>query len=208
MPFKSNDVILFIGDSITDVGRDYRDPGSLGHGYPLMVAAKLGMLYPDKNLTFYNRGINGHRTIDLVRRWEKDCIALKPSWVSIYIGVNDTWRRYNYGEETTAEEYERNYRLLLDRTREALDAQLILIEPFVLPVEGLDRDWGEDLNPKIDVVRKLAREYGAQLVPLDRLFAAASMKAAPAYWAGDGVHPSSAGHALITEAWLQAAGVR
>lgn len=207
MPFEENDVILFQGDSITDVGRDYRDPFSLGHGYPLMVAARLGMLYPGKNLTFYNRGINGNRAVDLVRRWDKDCLALKPTWVSIYIGVNDTWRRYDNGELTTAAEFEANYRLLLDRTREALDAKLILVEPFVLPVEGLDRDWREDLDPKIAVVRKLAREYGAQLVPNDGLFAAASMKADPAYWAGDGVHPSNAGHALITEAWLKAAGV-
>ncbi|MFD1907383.1 SGNH/GDSL hydrolase family protein [Paenibacillus rhizoplanae] len=55
-------------------------------------------------------------------------------------------------------------------------------------------------------MRELAREYGAVLVPLDGLFAAASVKAEPAFWAGDGVHPSPAGHALIADAWMKAVG--
>ncbi|AKG34441.1 SGNH/GDSL hydrolase family protein [Paenibacillus durus] len=207
MLFKENDVILFQGDSITDVGRNRFDAYSLGNGYPLMVAGRLGLLFPEKKLAFYNRGVGGDRAADLVRRWDRDCLALKPTWVSIYVGINESWYRYDSGEETTPEAFEAQYRNLLDRTRQTLDAKLILIEPFVLPVQGLNRDWREDLDPKIAVVRKLAREYRALLVPLDGLFAAASIKADPAYWTEDGVHPTPAGHALITEAWLKAVGV-
>lgn len=63
--------------------------------------------------------------------------------------------------------------------------------------------WREDLDPKITVVRELAREFDALLIPLDGLFAQASMTAPPSYWAPDGVHPSAAGHALIAKAWLK-----
>lgn len=206
MEFQENDIILFQGDSITDCGRNYEDPSSLGVGYALMVAARLGLLYPEKKLTFINRGISGNRAADLQRRWDKDCLELKPTVVSIYIGVNDTWRRFDNGEETTAAQFEASYRDIIERTLRATNAKLILVEPFVLPVPEDRKGWRQDLDPKIHVVRELAREYGALLVPLDGLFAAASMKADSAFWAPDGVHPSPAGHALITDAWLKAAG--
>ncbi|KWX73841.1 SGNH/GDSL hydrolase family protein [Paenibacillus jilunlii] len=206
MEFQENDIILFQGDSITDWGRNYEDPSSLGVGYALMVAARLGLLYPEKKLTFINRGISGNRAADLQRRWDKDCLELKPTVVSIYIGINDTWRRFDSGEETTAAQFEASYRDIIERTLRATHAKLILVEPFVLPVPEDRKGWRQDLDPKIHVVRELAREYGALLVPLDGLFAAASVKADSVFWAPDGVHPSPAGHALITEAWLKAAG--
>lgn len=206
MPFQKNDIILFQGDSITDCGRNYDEPSSLGVGYALMAGARLGMQYPEKNLTVLNRGISGNRAADLQARWERDCLELKPTWVSIYIGINDTWRRYDSGQETTTEEFEASYRDLIERTRQHLEAKLVLVEPFVLPVPEDRKSWRQDLDPKIHVVRELAREYGAILVPLDGLFAAASVKAEPAFWAGDGVHPSPAGHALIADAWLKAVG--
>ncbi|MEK4465648.1 MULTISPECIES: SGNH/GDSL hydrolase family protein [Paenibacillus] len=206
MIFQQNDVILFQGDSITDWGRNHEDASSLGVGYAMMVAARLGHLYPEKNLTFFNRGIGGNRIVDLQGRWDKDCLDLKPTWVSIYIGINDTWRRFDSGEETTPEQFEASYRDLIERTRKSLNAKLVLIEPFVLPVPEDRRTWRQDLDPKIHIVRELARDYGAPLVPLDGLFAAASVKAEPAYWAYDGVHPTPAGHALIADAWLKTMG--
>lgn len=171
-----------------------------------MAGARLGLQYPEKNLTFINRGISGNRAVDLQERWDRDCLELKPTWVSIYIGVNDTWRWFDSGQETTAAEFEASYRDLIERTKQSLDAKLVLVEPFVLPVPEDRKGWRKDLDPKIHVVRELAREYGAVLVPLDGLFAAASVKAEPAFWAGDGVHPSPAGHALIAEAWMKAVG--
>jgi lysophospholipase L1-like esterase len=69
------------------------------------------------------------------------------------------------------------------------------------------KQWREDLDPKIQAVRELAREFGALLVPLDGLFAQASMRAPAGFWAPDGVHPSPAGHALIAKAWLETVGV-
>jgi lysophospholipase L1-like esterase len=73
----------------------------------------------------------------------------------------------------------------------------------VLPYGLVTRAWRQDLDPKITVVRGLAREFGAVLVPLDDIFAAAAGKAPPGYWAEDGVHPTYAGHGLIAQAWLR-----
>lgn len=206
MLLNNNDVVLFQGDSITDWGRNREDGASLGVGYSLMAASRVGHLYPEKNITFLNRGIGGNRTIDLQERWDTDCLDLKPNVLSIMIGINDTWRRYDNNENTPVEQYEARYRDLLQRATDKLDVKLIMMEPFVLPVPEDRKLWRTDLDPKIHVVRQLAREFGAVLVPLDGLFAEASTKADPAFWTPDGVHPSPAGHALIAEAWLKAAG--
>ncbi|MNZ47536.1 GDSL-like Lipase/Acylhydrolase [compost metagenome] len=206
MLLNNNDVVLFQGDSITDWGRNREDGASLGVGYSLMVASRVGHLYPEKNITFLNRGIGGNRTIDLQKRWDKDCLELKPNVLSIMIGINDTWRRFDNNENTPVEQYEARYRDLLQRATDKLDVKLVMMEPFVLPVPEDRKLWRADLDPKIHVVRELAREFGAVLVPLDGLFAEASTKADPAFWALDGVHPSPAGHGLIAEAWLKAVG--
>lgn len=200
-------VVLFQGDSITDAERVKTAPTHLGNGYAMLAAAWYGARYPEHQVTFINRGISGNRVQDLQARWDEDCMDLQPTVVSILIGINDTARRYDRNEPVSVESFEAGYRDLLNRTRDGLNAQIVLVEPFVLPIPERRRSWREDLDPKIQVVRELAREFGAVLVPLDGLFAQASTRAEFGYWAPDGVHPSPAGHALIAKAWLEAAGV-
>ncbi len=197
-------VVVFQGDSITDAGRNREASGDLGRGYAMMAAALFSAKFPERNVTFYNRGISGNRVKDLEARWDVDCLDLKPTWVSIMIGINDCWRRYDRNDPTPVEDYEAGYRRILQRVKEESGANLILLEPFVLPVPDDRKTWREDLDPKIHAVRQLAREFEALYVPLDGLFAAAATRKEPAFWAHDGVHPSPAGHALIARAWLEA----
>lgn len=201
---ENNATILFQGDSVTDCGRDYSNKGSLGSGYAFLAAAEIGRKYPEKNINFINRGVNGNRVIDLNRRWEEDCLQLNPTWVSIYIGINDVWRRYDDNDLTSVEQFYEGYRKLIERTNEHTDAKFILVEPFCLPVPEDRKTWREDLDPKIQAIRELAREFKTLYVPLDGLFASASTQIDSAYWAEDGVHPTPAGHSLITKAWLEA----
>jgi acyl-CoA thioesterase-1 len=202
---EQGDIVLFQGDSITDAGRIRDNGNDLGRGYALMTAAQFSARYPEKKVTFLNRGISGNRVPDLQERWQQDCLDLKPNMVSIYIGINDTWRRFDRNDGTSTEKFKEGYRQLLDQTA-STGAKLLLIEPFVLPVPEDRKLWREDLDPKITVVRDLAREFGARLLCLDGLFAQASTQADSAFWAPDGVHPSPAGHALIANAWLKVVG--
>ena len=197
-------VVLFQGDSITDAGRNWDDQSSMGQGYAMMVGAWFSALYPERKVRFINKGISDNRVKDLQARWEKDCLDLQPNWVSILIGINDVWRRYDSNDATTAESYEEGYRDILEQTKSRLGARLIILEPFVLPVPEDRRTWREDLDPKIAAVRKLAVEYGAVYVPLDGIFAQACTQREAAFWAGDGVHPTQEGHALIAQSWLRA----
>lgn len=201
---QDNARILFQGDSITDHNRSRTDLSDLGSGYALMTAGWFSALYPQKRVTFTNRGISGNRVVDLLARWDADCIALQPTWVSILIGVNDMWRRYDSNDPTSVSDFEINYRRLLETTVAQLNPTIILCEPFLLPVYEQQRSWREDIDPKIEVVRKLSREFNTILIPLDTLFAEAAQQREAAYWLPDGVHTSPAGAALIAQAWLKA----
>ncbi|HEU5198144.1 MAG TPA: SGNH/GDSL hydrolase family protein [Ktedonobacterales bacterium] len=194
--------VVFQGDSVTDCGRGRFHDTDLGNGYAMMAAAHFGAQFPEKQVQFFNRGISGDRVRDLHARWEEDCLSLQPDWVSILIGINDTWRRYDQHDPTPVAAFAATYRTMLEATA-AQGARLIMCEPFLLPVSTEQMAWREDLDPKIAVARQLAQEYQAWFIPLDGLFAQAATRRQPAFWADDGVHPTPAGHALIARAWLE-----
>ena len=56
------------------------------------------------------------------------------------------------------------------------------------------------------IVRKLAAEFGARLVPLASVFAEALGKREATFWSVDGFHPTPAGHGLIARKWLETSG--
>jgi acyl-CoA thioesterase I len=204
IPVQDDQTVLFIGDSITDTGRNRDDDSDMGGGYANFVAAWFTAHYPHRRVRFLNRGISGDRVQDLQVRWQRDCIDLKPDWVSILIGINNVIRRYDSNLITPDAEFAAAYRSLLQQVKQDLQAPIILLEPFVLAVNEDMRAWRADLNPKIDIIRHLAAEYGAFYVPLDGLFAAVAARRGMAFWLPDGVHPTQAGHALIAQAWLDA----
>jgi acyl-CoA thioesterase I len=189
--------ILFIGDSVTDCGRRDDAPDYLGDGYVRLVAQKL----PDRRVI--NVGISGNRVVDLRDRWHIDVVQQKPEILSVYIGINDTWRRYDDHDRTTTESFEADYRACLADLGGA--ATLILVEPFVLPVTEEQELWHEDLDGKRAVVVQLAEEFGAGFVPLQSLLAAAAEDHGAAALAQDGVHPTELGHRMIADAWLEVA---
>jgi acyl-CoA thioesterase I len=198
--------VLFQGDSITDAGRSRENDRELGVGYPALIAAWFSALYPQRQVRFLNRGISGNRAGDLRSRWQQDCLDLKPTWLSILIGINDTWRRFDGNDPTSVEIYEENFHAILASTRAKMpDTRLVICEPFLLPIPADRIAWRVDLDPKIAAARRLACEFNAIYIPLDGIFAAASAaKGSPAFWAEDGVHPTPAGHALIAQTWLKA----
>jgi acyl-CoA thioesterase-1 len=184
--------VVFAGDSVTDCGRR-TDPDGLGDGYVRNVYDDLGPRRP----TIVNAGISGNRAAELAARWSTDVLAHDPWLVSILIGINDTWRRYDENDPTTPESFEASYRSMLD----ALTCPVVLMEPFLLPVKDGQDEWREDLDPKLEVVRKLAVEYGAILVPTDVELTKQAASVGPATLAGDGVHPSPVGHRALADLW-------
>jgi lysophospholipase L1-like esterase len=191
--------VLFQGDSITDAGRDRARPDHLGHGYAALVAAAL-----PGNPAVLNRGAAGDRITDLRDRWAADTLAHRPQLLSLLIGVNDTWRRYDSGLPSPADAWEDEYRALLARVHAHCAPRLVLIEPFLVPVTPEQWAWREDLDPRIHAVRRLAADHDALLLAADGLLNQAARTAGdPALIAADGVHPTDLGHRLLADAWLR-----
>jgi len=198
----SGATVLFMGDSITDAGRNRSNPLDLGTGYVMMVAERFSARHPEANVRFLNRGISGNRIKDLKDRWQKDCLYLKPDVVSILIGVNDTLGTFFWGDPRSIEGFEEDFAFILNLTRKNLDPQIVLLEPVLLPSPKEQMDLRRDIDARINVVRKLAHEYETALVRLDVIFSEAAKAKAPEFWSTDGVHPTLAGHALIADSWL------
>lgn len=206
------DVILFQGDSITDAGRGNRNAftpnnaGALGNGYAVIAASELLLQNPGKDLKIYNKGVSGNKVFQMAERWDADTLAIKPNILSIHIGVNDYWHTLTNGYTGTIENYIADYRKLLDRTKEALpNVKFIICEPFgVLGVKAVTDAWYPTFNQFKKAARDIADQYSAPFVPYQAAFDKAVTQAPPAYWTGDGVHPSAAGAALMAQTWLEA----
>jgi lysophospholipase L1-like esterase len=207
----ANDVVLFQGDSITDAGRS-REKGAepnnqagFGSGYAWLAAASILTDRPKDGLKMYNRGISGHKVPQLAERWQRDCLDLNPNVLSILIGVNDIWHKLNGNYDGTAATYEAGYLALVERTQKALPkVKLVLCEPFVLRCGAVKDAWFPEFDDYRAAAKRVALKAGATFVPFQSVFDTAVEFAPPEHWAKDGVHPSSAGAALMAHAWTQA----
>ncbi len=207
---KNGSVILFQGDSITDAGRNRNSKGAnsprgFGFGYPFLIATALLGDHPQSQLKCYNRGISGNKVPDLDKRWQVDCIDLKPDILSILIGVNDIWHKLNGRYNGTVETYEQGFAALLERTRKALpDTRIVICEPFVLRCGAVKDNWFPEFEHRRAAAERVAKAAKATWVPFQAKFNEAVKTTPPNYWAGDGVHPSMAGHALMAKTWREA----
>jgi hypothetical protein len=103
--------VLWTGDSITDCGRR-EDPAGLGHGYVRRLAAAPALV----GVRTVNTGVGGDLSGDLALRWADDVLAYRPDVVSVLIGINDVWRRYDgSGRITSSAEFEGNLRGMLGK---------------------------------------------------------------------------------------------
>lgn len=203
-------VVLFQGDSITDGGRmrtgqDYNH--IMGQDYAYIVAAQVGAERPELHLEFVNRGVGGDRVMDLAGRWKADTLALQPQVLSVEVGVNDTLGEGDRAE--SVETYEATYDKLLAETIAALpQVKIILGEPFLLPVGRYAVDYAAkraEVERRAAVVAKLAAKYKLPEVMYQQAFDAACKRAPAETWSWDGVHPTYAGHWLMSREWLKTA---
>ena len=213
LKLKKNDIILFQGDSITDGARGRNNDLNhvMGHGYQYILAGQLLGDNIGKNIQVFNRGISGNRVSDLYGRWQEDCLMLKPTILSILIGINDIAFKYIDGSGSDPDRYERIYCRLLDEVLEQNpDTLLVIMEPFygVSP----DPDIHAHYVPRIDAMRErakaVAEKYNAVFVPLQDVFDdyAKENDIFDVTW--DGIHPTVLGHHLIAQRWAECVEMR
>lgn len=203
------DRIVFMGDSITDCNRNYQALpagwSSWGEGYVNLINAYTTALFPEKELMIVNQGVSGDTIVDLINRWEKDCLSFQPNWVTVMIGINDIWRQFDGRFMQTAlideQIFEKTYRELIEKTKEHVKG-MILLSPFM--VEGNKKDpMREKVDNYREITQRLAEEYqllyGDCQKPIDEFLTCQSSYVL----SSDRVHPSLAGHLLLAKVWLE-----
>ena len=123
--FQSNQTVLFIGDSITDCSRR-QDQEGLGHGYVRKITELITARYPDRDISYINRGIGGDIVEGLENRWTADVITPQPDWLSIKIGINNAARQ-GEPDEVYLPKWEAAYRRILTRSGDELNLSGIFI---------------------------------------------------------------------------------
>ena len=189
---------LFVGDSITDSGRN-QDSEGLGNGYVRMIRDEM---IKKCDVEVINKGVSGDRITDLEERWNRDVLELEPDVVSISIGINDVWRQLDHPEmdQVTPEDFKSIYEKLLEKVK-PLGTKCILMEPTIIE-ERMDSIGNQKLLPYVEIIRQLTVTYDAILVPTHTAFIEALQKGKGTLTT-DGVHMTEIGNQLMARIWLE-----
>ena len=122
---KDGDSIAFLGDSITYAGNS---PA----GYVGMVMKGLEVAGV-KSVKKIPAGISGHKSNNMLERVDRDCLAKKPTFMTVSCGVNDVWHGKN---GVPLEDYKKNMSAILDKAA-ASNVTVIVLTPTMI---GENRD--------------------------------------------------------------------
>ncbi len=202
---KNGEKILFIGDSITDCGRR-TEPSKLGDGYVKMFSEMMIAKIPEAKIEVINKGISGNTILDLENRWTDDMIYLKPDWLSILVGINDTHRVVEKtvgSEELIPDKYRKRYSKLLQMTVNNIGCKIILIEPFFISTDTTDSYRGrmlERLTEYRKIVAEMSEQYGTLLLKIHDIFQKHLKYRESETFCAEPVHPNHTGHLVIAQA--------
>lgn len=208
MLFQNGERVVFTGDSVTDFDRK-RPVGEglgegVGTGYVRLIHSFINSMYPEKIIRISNTGVSGNNILDLKARWKEDVLDLNPDWVSVMIGINDVWRRFDepdvFEGHVSPEQYESTYREILEQTLPRVKG-MILMTPYFMEPNKADpmRAAMDELG---SIVKKLASEYNLPCVDTQQVFDEYFQYRHPDYVAWDRVHPNQVGAMLLARAFL------
>ena len=202
-PFR----LLFIGDSITDCGRDRDSCGvELGVGYVREIDALVRVHYPQLPIQILNTGISGNRVTDLEERWQTDVLKLKPDYVSIMIGINDVWRHYDspFLEQVDLTTYIAKLDGLIQQTLVSVKG-LMVMSPFFLETNRAD-PMRAQMDAYGAAAKSIALRHNVVFVDVQAAFDAWLSHSPTQQLCADRVHPNHLGHHIIASAFLNAVG--
>lgn len=154
--------IVFFGDSITQLGVKPR-------GYVTLVQNHLRKAGSDVEIV--GAGVSGNKVPDLLRRVDRDVLALKPILVIIYIGINDVWHFSMKGLSGTPKDEFRNGLIELTKRIRETGAQVVLCTPSVIGEKKKgDNPMDAMLDEYSDITRSVAEEHQVALCDLRQVF--------------------------------------
>jgi predicted GH43/DUF377 family glycosyl hydrolase len=203
---KNNDTVVFYGDSITEQNQ-----------YNQYVELYTVTRFPLMRVHFYGAGVGGDRVTGggggpNDKRLARDVFPLKPTVVTVMLGMNDGSYQATTDEiETT---YTKGYEHILDSIRDrAPGARVTLLGPS--PFDDVTRSarfpggYNGVMNHFGDLDRDLAHKFGQTFIDLNAPVVAALQKAqaldpkVAGLLLPDRVHPGEVAHWVMAEALLK-----
>ena len=223
-PFRANDVVCYVGDSITHGGT-----------YHSIVTLFYATRFPDRPMKFYNEGIGGDRASMIMSderyRLNVDILGKKPTVASIMLGMNDVGRAdYEPGKSgpdidarraASLATYHDNMQKLIESLQK-IGARLILITPSMYEEEPRFSVPGDAAAPAVGVnavlgkcglqVREFAKQYNAGVADFWGTMNAVNeeqRKTDPLFSVvgPNRIHPGPIGHFVMAYAFLKAQNV-
>jgi acetyl esterase/lipase/lysophospholipase L1-like esterase len=174
-PAPNEKRVVFLGNSITD---------SWINADSAFFAGK----------PYYDRGISGQTTPQMLVRFREDVINLKPSVVLILAGINDI------AENTGPSKLEDVFGNIMSMAQLAKTANIKVVLSSVLPANHFP--WRPSINPteKVILLNQMIKDYADKngIVYLDYYSAMVdSEKGLPKNLSYDGVHPTLEGYKIM-----------
>jgi len=213
VPFAKGERVTLLGDSITHGGK---------YGTDLQLFWDLR--FPGSGTRIMNCGISGGTADGGIKRWDRDVLAQKPDRIFVMFGMNDVGRNnYSAGLDPAKAKsaraakdarYATNMAEIATRTR-AAGKRLAIITPTPYDEYGTNYTAVVSTNCNTiglthlaEICRTLAAERNAELVdlhaPLTRFV---REQRDFTLCSADRVHPTAAGHIIVTAEILSQMGV-
>ncbi|MBQ8559312.1 MAG: SGNH/GDSL hydrolase family protein [Tyzzerella sp.] len=212
MIFENMDRIVFAGDSVTDmdsvkpVGEGLFD--KLGKGYVRIIDNMLAAVYPEIKVRVTNSGVSGNTSRDLLQRFQRDVVDLKPDWVSICIGINDVWRQFDTPAMTDAQvfpdEYESNVEQMITSVKGSVKG-IFILSPYYMEPNREDAMRAR-MDEYVAICKRLAEKHGCIFVDFQQLYEDYCKVRHSTFIAWDRVHPNTVGATLMARAFLDKCG--
>ncbi len=211
MLFENGDRVVFAGDSVTDmgsvnpVGEGLFD--NVGNGYVREIENLLVAWYPELNIRITNSGISGNTSRDLLERFDRDVVELKPDWVSICIGINDVWRQFDVpampDRAVLPDEYEANLEEMILKVKKNVKG-IFILSPYY--IESNRQDFmRKRMDEYVAICKKLAEKYDLRFVDFQKVFEDFCKIQHSSRLAWDRVHPNRMGAMLQAKEFLKSA---
>ncbi len=212
-PFKADDRVVFLGNSITDGGH-----------YHSYIWLYYMTRYPQMNLLIQNAGIGGDRVIEMLKRLDGDVFSKQPTVLIATFGMNDSgYFEYNGAEpekfaDMKVEESYEAFKQLEKRFQGLPDTKIVLLGSIPYDEEAYIANNTPFKNKNkamlriVDFQKKAAQDnnwefldFNEPMTALNRVF---QQKDSTFTLCGrDRIHPDTDGHMVMAYLFLKAQGL-
>ncbi len=212
-PFANGERVTLLGDSITHGGK-----------YGANLQLFWDLRFPGSGTRIMNCGISGGTAGGGIKRWNYDVLAQRPDRIFVMFGMNDVGhgnykagldpKKAQSGREEAEERYSANMAEIASRTL-AAGKRLVIVTPT--PYDEYGTNYTADVGTNCNTIglahlagtcRALADDRNVELVDLYTPLTRFVRKQRDfAFCRADRVHPTEAGHMIMTAEIVSQMGV-